>query len=137
MWVQWGKAMCREKTLIKALSILVMVFAFSGCGREPMPTELLGTWFTSAPNYKGASMEITSETITFKNGKGYAGVNRIIDLEKSEEKEGTLFKMGYKGDDGVRFVLNFYLKHVAQGKTQQPMIVYKNQKELTWTKKAG
>jgi hypothetical protein len=131
------KEMCAAKSLLKALGILMVVCLFPGCRGEPIPPEMIGTWTTSAPNYKGASMVITAEAITFKDGKGYAGVNRITGLEKQEEKEGTLFKMGYKGDDGVRFVLNFYLKQVGRGKTQQPMIVYKNQKELTWTKKAG
>jgi hypothetical protein len=131
------KKMCAANSLLKALGILMVVCLLPGCGREPIPPELIGTWTTSAPSYETASMEITAETITFKDGKGYAGVNRITDLKKQEEKEGTLFKMGYKGDDGARFVLNFYLKQVGRGKGQHKVIVYKNQKDLTWTKQAG
>ncbi len=129
--------MSRESSLLKALTILVLVWASSGCGREPIPAELLGTWFTSAPGYMGASMEITAETITFKDGKGYAGVNRIIGIEKKRENDETLCKLSYEGDEGARFVLSFYLKEVRRGKGQDKVIVYKNQKDITWTKQAG
>jgi hypothetical protein len=51
---------------------------------------MIGTWTTSAPSYERASMEITAETITFRDGKGYAGVNRIIGIEKKDENDETL-----------------------------------------------
>jgi hypothetical protein len=82
--------MCEVKTLLKALSILMVVCLFPGCGGEPIPPEMIGTWTTSAPSYERASMEITAETITFRDGKGYAGVNRIIGIEKKDENDETL-----------------------------------------------
>jgi hypothetical protein len=131
------KEMCEAKTLLKALGILMVVCLFPGCGGEPIPPEMIGTWTTSAPGYERASMEITAETITFKDGKGYAGVNRIIGIEKKKENDETLYKLSYEGDEGVRFVLSFYLKQVRRGKGQHKVIVYKNQEDLTWTKQAG
>jgi hypothetical protein len=125
------------KTLLKALGIALIVFLFFGCGHEPVPPELIGTWTTSAPGYKRASMEITAETITFRDGRGYAGVNRITDLGKQADRNGTLFWIGYRGEEGGEFVLNFYLKKIKQGKTEHHIIVYKNQKNLEWTKEAG
>jgi hypothetical protein len=129
--------MCDAKTLLRILGLIVTVLLVSNCGHEAVPPELIGTWTTSAPLYETASMEITADTITFRDGKGYAGVNRITDIEKREEKEGTLVKMGYEGDEGVHFVLSFYLKKVKKGTAAHPMIVYKNQKNLKWTKEAG
>ena len=129
--------MCEAKTVFKALGILMVVCLFPGCGEEPIPPEMIGTWTTSAPSYERASMEITAETITFRDGKGYAGVNRIIDLEKKEEKDVAYYKMAYEGEEGGRFVLFFYLKQVRRGKDPQTVIVYKNQTDLTWAKKAG
>ena len=129
--------MCEAKTLLKTLGILMVVCLFPGCGGEPTPPELIGTWITSAPRYERASMEITKETVTFRDGKGYAGVNRITGLEKKEGKDGALYEMAYEGDEGGPFMLTFYLKEARQGKDLQTVIVYKNQKNLTWTKEAG
>jgi hypothetical protein len=129
--------MGETKTLLNALGILMVVCLFSGCGGEPIPPELIGTWTTSASHYETASMEITADTITFRDGKGYAGVNRITGLERKEEKEGALYKMVYKGDEGGHLVLSFYLKQMRQGENLQSAIVFKNQKHLTWTNEAG
>jgi hypothetical protein len=129
--------MCEGKTLLKALGILMVVCLFPGCGGEPVPPELIGTWTTSAPRYEKASMEITAETITFRDGKGYAGVNRITGLGKKEDKDGALYEMAYEGDEGGPFVLSFYLKQVRRGKDLHTVIEYKNQKSLTWTREAG
>jgi len=129
--------MSEAKTLLKALGILMVICLFSGCGGELIPPELIGTWTTSAPRYESVSMEITTETIIFRDGRGYAGVNRITGLERKEEKDGALYEMAYEGDEGGPFMLSFYLKEARRGKDLQTVIVYKNQKNLTWTKEAG
>jgi hypothetical protein len=129
--------MCEGKTLLKTLGIFMVVCLFPGCGGEPVPPEYIGTWTSSSPGYQRASMEITSETITFRDGKGYAGVNRIIDFEKKEDKDGAVYKIVYEGNEGGPSVLSFCLTQVRIEKNLQTVIVYKNQKNLTWTKEAG
>lgn len=129
--------MSETKTLRKALGILMVACLFWGCRGAPVPPELIGAWTTSAPRYETASMEITTETVTFRDGKGYAGMNRITDLGKKEDKDRALYEMVYVGDEGGPFVLSFYLKQVRRGKDMQTVIVYKNQENLTWTRETS
>lgn len=131
------KEMSKTKTLLGALGILMVVGLLPGCGGALVPPELIGTWTTLAPGYERASMKITAETVTFRDGKGYAGVNRITGFEKKEDKDGTVYKIVYEGNEGGPSVLAFYLKQMRGGKDLQTVIEYKNQKNLTWTKEAG
>ena len=125
--------MSLAKSLVQGLALALIVCLPGGCGREPIPTELMGNWVTSAPSYAGASMEITAETITFRSGKARAGVNRIISLEKKKDDDGPVYRIFYEGDAGVRCALSFYVVADGSGKDER-VIIFKNQRNLKWTR---
>ena len=127
--------MSLAKKLVQGVGLVLMVGLLGGCGREPIPMELMGTWVTSAPSYEGASMEITAETITFRNGGALAGVNRIIGLEKKKDEGGMSYTISYEGNGGGRCALSFYFVAGGLGKGER-VILFKNQRNLKWTRMA-
>jgi len=121
---------------LKILILFIIVTAFLGCQilkDKTIPEELIGVWETSEPRYKDCSFELKDETIIFNNGPDYTNINFITDIEKLPEKDRVLYHIHYEDREGLEYMLSlFYFKASNGG-----VIRFKNQKEITWTKREG
>lgn len=67
-----------------------------GCGREPVPTELLGRWTTDDPHYAERSLEIGAEQIAFGIDAGIRLTYRLSDVEiETEPATGVTYRLVY------------------------------------------
>ena len=125
----------------KIFSILVAVtwiLILAGCSLwedKTLPEGVYGIWETDNPRYKEAYLEITKAHIAFHTIEGDANLNRITNIETESEPESapehTLIHISYEDRDGLEYLLSFYYSETSDG----PVIRFKNQKEMDWTKR--
>jgi hypothetical protein len=114
------------------LLILVISVLFVECqpsGLETVPTEIVGVWKTSAPNYEDGSFELTEDHIVFRNSgpPEYESVNSIIRIERVAEGRDFLYTIHYENTEGEEYLFAFY-HYPTKGGT----IRLKNQKGIEW-----
>jgi hypothetical protein len=78
---------------------LLVAFALTatfGCGREGVPTELIGRWTSDDPRYADRALEIGAETISFGAGDGMRTAYRMQGVEREVDAgTGTLYRLYY------------------------------------------
>ena len=114
------------------LLILVISVLFVECqpsGLETVPTEIMGVWKTSAPNFEDGSFELTEDHIVFRNSgpPEYESVNSIIRIERVAEGQDLLYTVHYRNPQGEKYLFTFY-HYPTKGGT----IRLKNQGGIEW-----
>jgi hypothetical protein len=130
-----GKDM--ELKIMRAF-IILMVIVLSGCSsrqENKIPSELIGVWQTSSSRCKNCSFEIKEGSIIFTTGPEYIDVNQVLKIEQSGkgEKGEILYDIHYKNREGGKFVLSLFFFPSEEG----GVIRYKNQSNITWSKKTA
>ena len=119
-----------KNTLLILVFSVFLVECQSG-GLETVPTEIIGVWKTSAPNYKNGSFELTEDLIVFRNSgpPQYTSVNSIVRIERAAEGQDLLYTVHYENTQGEEYLFAFY-HYPTQGGT----IRLKNQRGIEWSR---
>ena len=121
----------KPKRIFVVFVILTVVFVF-GCGKkEVMSDEMIGTWKTSDPEYKGTYFELTQAKIIFGTLEGDVNANTIKKIKKKKipDTEEILFTITYVNIEGQESLFSFFFSSKNNG-----MIRFQNQPEMVWTK---
>jgi hypothetical protein len=119
-WGSWAGA---------AVILLVLLAAWTW--RAPnklVPTELVGEWHTSDPNYADRTFELDPVCISFTTGDGTVSVGFIKEVKEVPEGSRILYTISYTVDDEPNEVSFYY--DLKNDKT----IWFKNQKSIAWRK---
>ena len=120
------------KLIITLLCVIITLLFGCEISREKtLPEELLGEWETSAPRYDGCILEFVDKKIIFQNELTYMKINYITHIEKSPQGNRTLYNIYYEDLEEIEAKFSFYYYKVKD----KAVIVFKNQKEMEWTKK--
>jgi hypothetical protein len=76
----------------RGLLVAAGLVAALGCGHEPVPTELIGSWTSDDPRYADRSFEIGAETIAFGFG---GGLRMAYRARGSDALDGALYQLYY------------------------------------------
>jgi hypothetical protein len=121
------------KTLASALC-LVLLLSLPACqryGGKGIPEELRGVWVSEAEDYERCSLEITGEKLIFENGVTFIDINYVKSVERATEGDALLYTFHYENREGEAFKLFLlYTKKEKGG-----MLCFKNQRNITWTKR--
>ena len=122
----------RSKTGLILLATLVLMFGVQCQELFTIPEELIGVWVTKDPNYFDRPFEIKKNTVIFEQGLGYLDFDVFpIEGGKKTELEGkTLYTIYYTIPSGKKFEFSFFYSAANGG-----IIRFKNQPEMTWTKR--
>ena len=122
------------KTVGSVLCLILLLSSLSACqkfGGKGFPEELRGVWVSEAPDYERCSLEITTERLIFENGVTFIDINYITKVEQAMEGDAPLYTIHYENKAGESHrLLLLYMKKENGG-----LLCFKNQKNITWTKK--
>jgi hypothetical protein len=122
----------------KSMLVLSLLVALAGCGPErtkAVPSELIGVWKTTAPDYADRFLELGRDSIRFGTGGDQSYARSIVGVEKVVENAGTLYTIFYidpADPEKYQFKVAFYYDPADQG-----VIRYKNRKDIAWTRKSS
>jgi hypothetical protein len=88
-----------RRSLTPALGLLVVVLT---CGQieETVPSELLGTWTTDHPLYRGRFMEFRPDRIYFGTGEGEPNANPVVSVRRQSTDGQVSFTVDYVTPEG-------------------------------------
>ena len=89
---------CRKIGVI--CSLWPLLAACSG-RLEPIPSELVGTWTTDAPDYADRYLQISGTGLSFGTGDGRADWKRLRGARVEPQGDGTLYVLQYDSVDGA------------------------------------
>ena len=87
---------------------------------------------SEAQDYERCSIEITGERLIFENGVTFIDINYIKGVEQTVEGGEPLYTIHYESKEGEDYKL--FLLYMKQEKCD--MLCFKNQRNITWTKRA-
>ncbi|MBX3236413.1 MAG: hypothetical protein KF814_09690 [Nitrospiraceae bacterium] len=103
-----------------------------GCAAEPeAPSTLIGVWETHAEGYNDQHIFIDSHRIGFGTSAVTADGYVITQVTETKEDAKTLYVIAYQDAEKGRYQLAFYYEPSNGGR-----IIFKNQEQLAWTRKA-
>ena len=126
--------MVRMRELGLFLAVFVCAVFCGDCSREEIPSKILGVWTTEVPPYTDATMVIADTYITFKNGDSVSE-HRIAAFEKTKDQNGVVYTIFYESEGG-KASLAFFLMQIGEFEEGEYSLIFKNQKNLLWTKTA-
>jgi hypothetical protein len=112
-----------------AAALLILLAALNWhTPNKRVPTELVGEWHTTDPNYAERTFELDPVCITFTTGDGNVSVGFINEVKEVPEGGRILYTISYILDDAPDEV-SFYFDP-GKGK----VIYFKNQENVVWSK---
>lgn len=119
---------------MRAVSCLLALLLCSACASEPdqAPSYLIGVWETTTDGYTDQHMFIDQTRIGFGTSALAANGYVITKIDESREAGKTLFVVSYQDAEQAKFQLAFFYDPAGGGR-----ITFKNQDQLTWTKRAA
>jgi hypothetical protein len=113
------------------VAILVSLFGCLSGGPDGVPTELIGVWKTSAPKYKGCSIELTRDYIIFTNSHlgVHVDTNFVLKIKRVAERGHFLCTVRYENIREQKYNFSFYYDPAKGG-----VIRLKNQMDVEWKK---
>jgi hypothetical protein len=121
-----GKLRWLQLGAVAALAVLL--YTHFNPREVRVPSQLVGTWTTSDPQYANRSLEIGQESITFGTGPGTESTGFVEDVRFSAVDGKTLYTISYSSPDGPGR-LSFYFGDDG-GRT----IRLRNQEQIVWKK---
>ena len=126
-----------RKIRLMRFYLLFVYFAvflfFFGCNSnklDAVPVNFIGEWITPAERYKDLIIEITDESLLFKdpNDESPPEEYSITKIEK-DDKENNLFIIFYETEGNLKYQFAFYYDESEGG-----ILRLKNQKRFKWKK---
>lgn len=112
----------RARTFVLLLGLVALC---AGCGRDPVPGELLGTWSTDAPLYADRNFHVEPDTIRFETGEGATTSHPIEGVSvRPGDGGGALYEIEY-GSGGATYRFSFY-------RDGSGTVVFRNQPRMRW-----
>ena len=120
----------RKMLLVSAAVLLFTGFAswIWRPSNTEIPTELIGEWHTSDPNYVDRSFEIDPVSVNFRTGEGSNTTGFIKRINAVPLGARTLYTIAYATDDSDKEVSFYY--ETAKAK----IIRFRHQESIVWTK---
>lgn len=109
---------------------IIGVMGCQGSAIKEAPDEIIGTWETADPLFKGCTMEITPYRIVFTNPLEGMTRNYIMEIRKFAEGTRTLYEITHVNESGLDYLLSLYYIR-SEG---EEMIRIKNRDEVKWTR---
>jgi len=102
-------------TLAVALGLLALtaLLRLVNAGSTTIPTELLGTWTTAAPDYAGRALQMTPTTLRLYTGAPRGQAYPVRRVVRHERGASALYTIEY-GRDGEEESLSLQLVRAAQ-----------------------
>jgi hypothetical protein len=126
------KQMSSKRTRWLAFTAFVVLAVFVVTWVRPrhvkVPSELVGTWTTDAPQYRDRSMEIDLASISFLTGGGTESTGFIDDISSVADNGKTFYTISY-GQDETENQVSFYYEDGAK-----ETLRFKNQESVVWSK---
>jgi hypothetical protein len=83
-----------------------VLVALAGCRAEPVPSELIHVWRTTAPAYQDRHLEVRKDLLVFGTGGNLSDLYLIDGVESEPGADGsTRYTIRYRADDGARLEL--------------------------------
>lgn len=120
-----------SRMILASATVLLVIGLASWIWRPAnaeVPTELIGEWHTSDPNYADRSFAVDPVSVNFGTGSGTNTTGFIRKVNAIPLGNRTLYTIGYATDDSINEVSFYY--ETAKGK----MIRFRNQENIVWTK---
>ncbi|MBN1106342.1 MAG: hypothetical protein JXL84_23250 [Deltaproteobacteria bacterium] len=112
----------------------LLVLSLSACQNRPSVAtldDLRGVWETDEPRYERCTFQITAKKIIFENGLAFTDIYYIREIDRAQDGGNILYTIHYENREGLRYRLSLFYSKTEQG----PVICFKNQKYIVWTKR--
>jgi hypothetical protein len=109
---------------------IIGVMGCQGSTIKQAPDEIIGTWETADPLFRGCTMEITPYRLVFANPLTGMTRNYIMGIKKSPEGTRTLYEITHENEAGLDYLLSLYYIRLEG----EEMIRLKNRDEVKWTR---
>lgn len=121
----------RIASIFLSLAVLILFFGCQSGRPARLPSELIGVWETSAPEYKDCSIELTKDYIIFTNSRSATHVetNFVLNMKRVPERGHFLWTILYKNIHEQKYKFSFYFYPKKDG-----VIRLKNQTDVEWRK---
>lgn len=113
---------------VAAILLICLASWIWGAPHKQVPTELVGEWHTTDPNYADRTFELDPVCISFTTGDGTVSVGFIKTVKEVSEGSRILYTISYTVDDEPTEVSFYY--DLNNGET----IWFKNQEKVLWRK---
>ena len=126
----------RIALVVAAIALSVLLFVLARPGKPaPLPEEVLGEWRTDAPKYKDQFFVLHKDAILlgFNKRTDEWASQPILGVKERKEKEGVVYEVTYRDDNGEEQVWEFRLDADAPATIcfpSQPNIKWKRARTL-------
>jgi hypothetical protein len=114
----------------------LLLLSLTACQKHPSVAtldDLRGVWETDEPPYERCRFQITAEKIIFENGLAFTDINYIREIERAQDGGSILYTIHYENREGLCYRLSLFYSKTEKG----PVICFRNQKHIAWTKRAA
>ena len=121
----------KNKAIWAGVAATLLIFLAILNWRAPnkkVPTELVGEWHTTAPNYADRTFELDPVCISFTTGDGTISVGFIKEVKEVPEGSRILYTISYTVDDTPNEVSFYY------DVNNEKSLCFKNQEKVIWRK---